>query len=55
MKPGSIVRAVCLLLCLAWASPERRGADDDGRIQGRGPDGEEIAGATVTAGGPGRW
>ena len=52
MKPGSIVRAVFLLLCLAWASPGTAGAQTTtGRIQGyvRGPDGEEIAGATVTA------
>ena len=52
MKPASIVRAVFLLLCLAWASPGPAGAQTTtGRLQGyvRGPDGEDIAGATVTA------
>ena len=52
MKPGSIVRAVFLLLGLVGASPGTAGAQTTtGRIQGyvRGPDGEEIAGATVTA------
>jgi hypothetical protein len=52
MKPGSIVRAVFLLLCLAWSSPGAAGAQTTtGRIQGyvRGPDGEALAGATVVA------
>lgn len=52
MKPGSIVRAVLLLLCLIGASPGGAGAQTTtGRIQGyvRGPDGEELAGATVVA------
>jgi hypothetical protein len=50
MKPGSIVRALFLFLCLLWASPG--GAQTTtGRIQGyvRGPGGEDIAGATVAA------
>ena len=35
MKPGSIVRAVFLLLCLVWASPGAAGAQTTtGRIEG---------------------
>jgi hypothetical protein len=52
MKARSIVRAVLLLLCLIGASPGGAGAQTTtGRIQGyvRGPDGEELAGATVVA------
>jgi hypothetical protein len=52
MKPGSIVRAVFLLLCLVWASPGAAGAQTTtGRIEGyvRGAQGEDIAGATVVA------
>jgi hypothetical protein len=52
MKPRSIVRAAFLLLCLAWAWPGAAGAQTTtGRIEGyvRGPEGEDIAGATVVA------
>ena len=52
MKPRSIVCALFLLLCLVWAWPGAAGAQTTtGRIEGyvRGPEGEDIAGATVVA------
>jgi hypothetical protein len=52
MKPGSIVRALVLLLCLVWAAPGTSAAQTTtGRIEGtvRTPDGEDVAGATVVA------
>ncbi|HEX6037615.1 carboxypeptidase-like regulatory domain-containing protein, partial [Longimicrobium sp.] len=52
MKPGFIVRAIVLLLCMIGASPGAAGAQTTtGRLQGyvRGADGEEMAGATVVA------
>jgi hypothetical protein len=50
MKPGSLVRAVFLLLCLCGALPHAAGAQTTtGTLRGyvRGADGEPLAGATV--------